>query len=127
MRHLGVPGWVRIAAVFVAGAVGAACHSAPTERICPALPIAYLQTIPAFDTIAVGDTVRFRVPASALAQNPRPVIRWSSGNTSVASITPDSGLATAHALGTSDISGMDQNTVGECYPTTWHGTLNVRP
>jgi hypothetical protein len=116
---------VGVAAVVLAGVV-AACHSSPTERICPALPIAYLQTIPAFDTIVVGDTVRFRVPAPVLEQNPRPVIRWTSGSTNVAAITPDSGLATARAPGSSDISAVDQNTIGDCYVATWHGTLWVR-
>ena len=106
--------------------LAAACHSAPTE-ICPAVPTPILLTIPPYDSIVIGDSVRFRVPASALTQNPPPKIQWSSGSASVATISPDNGLAYAHALGTTFISAVDQATAGACSQGTWHGTLKVRP
>ncbi len=122
MRHIGVPGWARIAAVFVAGAM-AACRQ--TEFATPPCPVPPMFAIPWTDTIAVGDTVRFRIPASDLVHTPERLIRWESDNERVATISPDSGLAHALAIGVAGMYGVDQNSPSNC-STKWYGTLRVR-
>jgi hypothetical protein len=80
--------------------------------------------IPLLDTVSVGDTVRFRLPAAALMHTPARRIFWSSGNPAIATITSDSGLATAQAKGATDLIGEDVNNLRECHE--WRGTLVVR-
>lgn len=97
-------------------------RAAVLEAPCPAPPYA---AIPGVDTVAVGDTVRFLVPAADLVHTPARSIRWSSAHTEVATIGALDGLATARAVGFSEIYAVDQNTPEYC-PDRWHATLWVR-
>ncbi len=92
------------------------------EPPCPKPPYA---AIPVADTVAVGDTVRFRVPAADLVHTPARDIRWSSTYTTVATIGVLDGLASARAVGFSEIYATDQNSPENC-PDMWHGALWVR-
>jgi hypothetical protein len=89
---------------------------------CPKPPYA---AIPATDTVAVGDTVRFRVPAADLVHTPARTIRWSSTYTAVATIGALDGLAMARAVGLTEMYAVDQNTPANC-PDVWHAALWVR-
>ena len=93
--------------------------------VTPPCPVAPMFTIPRADTIAVGDTVRFRIAASELVHTPARLIRWESANELVATVTPDSGLAHALAIGLAEIDAVDLSTPSYCR-ASWFGTLRVR-
>jgi hypothetical protein len=93
--------------------------------VTPPCPVAPMFTIPWADTIAVGDTVRFRIAASELVHTPARLIRWESANELVATVTPDSGLAHALAIGLAEIDAVDLSTPSYCR-ASWFGTLRVR-
>jgi hypothetical protein len=116
-------GWDGVVTVLVAGAI-TACGREGGGVLTPC-PIAPMFAIPWADTIAVGDTVRFRIPASDLVHTPARLIRWASSNEAVATVTPDSDLAHALAVGLAEIDAMDMNSPSNCR-TSWFGTLRVQ-
>jgi hypothetical protein len=117
------PGWAGIALVALTGAIaGCGWEGGGITVPCPIPP---MFAIPWADTIAVGDTVRFRIPASDPVHAPARLIRWSSQNTRVATVMPDSGLARALAIGLAEIDAVDMNTPSNCR-ASWYGTLSVR-
>jgi uncharacterized protein YjdB len=80
---------------------------------------------PVYDTLAVGDSVRYRLPAEFMAHVPPRIIRWSSSDTLVAIISADSGLARARSMGVAQIRGSDRNSPPNC-PGEWLAWLVVR-
>jgi uncharacterized protein YjdB len=80
-------------------------------------------TVPAAETVSVGGIAMFAIPASQVTPNRR--IQWSSGQPTVATLPPDTGRATAHAVGTATIMAIDLNSPENC-PDMWEGQLVVR-
>jgi len=96
------------------GCTGTDVSSAP----CPIPPG---QTVPAAETISVGGVATFTI---APQQIPRR-LRWSSDRPTVATILPDTGRATGHAVGTAMIVAFDLNSPDNC-AYQWWGQLVVR-
>jgi len=105
--------------------LGCAVACKRAEFVEPPCPKPAFAAIPERDTVAVGDTVRFQVPAADLNHVPARAIRWSSTNTMVATIGVFDGLATARAVGSSELWAVDQNSPENC-PDRWHGVLWIR-
>jgi hypothetical protein len=115
-------GWAGVVVVVAGAMAGCGREGGGGTAICPIPP---MFAIPLADTTAVGDTVRFRIPSADLANTPARLIRWESDNQRVATISPDSGLAHALAVGIAGMHGVDQNSPSNCSPS-WYGTLWVR-
>jgi hypothetical protein len=111
--------WRLPAALTVSGII-CGCHSAtvPTEP-CPRPAFSLL---PATDSVAVGDTIRF-APGPQLALD-HGVIGWTSSNPLVAAVD-ESGLAVAVSRGSAQIGAIDGGSPVSC-PDRWYGTLMVR-
>lgn len=90
--------------------------------VCPKPPSL---TVPAAETLAVGESAHFRVPSADLVHTPPRGILWSSSDSRVAAVNADSGVARAAAAGLAEISGVDQNSPVTCRDV-WVGHLVVR-
>ena len=110
-----------LVALFLGVACGRDAH--PTELPCHGAP---RQLTPASDTVQAGDTVRFRVPPTELAQTTGVQLVWSSSNIAIASVSADSGLARGLAAGVTSIRADDRTvTTSGCALHYWVGTLFV--
>ena len=62
---------------------------------------------PAVATLHLGDTLRVSATETTCAGTAPAAVRWTSSDTSVASVGPSNGLVRAHARGTATIVASD--------------------
>ncbi len=101
----------------------AACEKKMPDTFPLPCPIPPSPTVPQFDTVMIGDTVRFR-----LSGNPDPthIFRWSSDRPTVATIDSLSGLARARLSGTAMVTAIDITQSTPNCVFSWVGALTVR-